>query len=562
MQPPLCVGRSGPDFSLEGAFASSSPLLAVADGLTWHWVPHLLVGDMSLIGAIVNARFRLVCLCALMLLARFGEFRTKADEPLRLPSGEPLICIYYFPHWWEPWRSSDDALRADFRRLRSMGFNTLLVDHEWSQAIDRDWFWLDRTHDIAMETGMFILPWLSATSFGDVNSAARAAVFKTQYKEALLLEDDYGGTQKVPVVHREELIRGGARYVEEYIRRYSGKALLRLRWNGKVRTVVSPSVESGWNGGFDESTSFLFGRWLRTRYGSVSNLNANWGTQFGSFFEVNPRDRLLFDYPGIVAGQTDVSRPVEDHAEFRAEMASDAMEGICVQVRKAVPDTLFLAERPVQYGYQGDRRYRLLLAGAERACDYADIVLVRGTGWWTPSEISALRDRKALTGQKFIFTTRTYSDWDVLPTHPAFQATVEGYAELAEKNCSGLGFYSWNEMVDTHVAFSPTADADKTWTEQRSERAIALLAAITESYRTRVGSGVFAFEGTRSVGNGFSTKIRGPSGMSFVLESSPDLVNWTAGPTNTIGISEVQSVTVPFPDRPSKSFFRARSLSN
>jgi hypothetical protein len=53
---------------------------------------------------------------SVILLAPAAE----AAEPLRLPDGEPLVCIYYFTHWWEPWKSDDNAILSDFRRLRAM----------------------------------------------------------------------------------------------------------------------------------------------------------------------------------------------------------------------------------------------------------------------------------------------------------------------------------------------------------------------------------------------------------------------------------------------------------
>lgn len=81
---------------------------------------------------------------------------TRADAPLRLPNGEPVVCVYYFTHWWEPWKSDDEAIRQDLRRLRGMGFNTLLLDHEWSQAIDGNWRLLDRANRLAAECSMSI----------------------------------------------------------------------------------------------------------------------------------------------------------------------------------------------------------------------------------------------------------------------------------------------------------------------------------------------------------------------------------------------------------------------
>ncbi len=48
-----------------------------------------------------------------------------ADEPLRLPDGQPLVSMYYFTHWWEPWKSDDSVILEDFQHLRSMGVNTV-----------------------------------------------------------------------------------------------------------------------------------------------------------------------------------------------------------------------------------------------------------------------------------------------------------------------------------------------------------------------------------------------------------------------------------------------------
>jgi len=63
---------------------------------------------------------------------------TQASEPLRLADGRPFVCVYYFGHWWDPWKSDDDAMRKDLQTLKEMGVSVLGVDHEWSQAIDGD----------------------------------------------------------------------------------------------------------------------------------------------------------------------------------------------------------------------------------------------------------------------------------------------------------------------------------------------------------------------------------------------------------------------------------------
>ena len=53
------------------------------------------------------------CYCARLPSLPAGSVVNAA--PLRLASGEPWVCIYYFPHWWEPWKSSDEAVLRDLR---------------------------------------------------------------------------------------------------------------------------------------------------------------------------------------------------------------------------------------------------------------------------------------------------------------------------------------------------------------------------------------------------------------------------------------------------------------
>ena len=107
-----------------------------------------------------------LCLCA--LLALLGAAIPTHADPLRLGDGRPFACVYYFGHWWDPWKSDDRPIRKDFSRLKDMGISVLCVDHEWSQAIDGNWRLLDRGHRLARESGMGIVPWLSLKSWSDI----------------------------------------------------------------------------------------------------------------------------------------------------------------------------------------------------------------------------------------------------------------------------------------------------------------------------------------------------------------------------------------------------------
>jgi hypothetical protein len=407
-----------------------------------------------------------------------------ADQPIQLPNGEPLTCIYYFPQWWEPWKSDDDAIRHDFQRLRKMGYNTLLLDHEWSQAIDGDWKWLDRAHRLAKEAGLYIIPWLGTQGWAEIDSTNRAQLFEQWYGLPVTFGKNQDGSQGPPPIYQDAIVYGGAQYAIDYMNRYAAESLLYVNWQGEIRPVISLNVETAWKGCFDDASNRLFSHWLQRHYVSIDALNAAWKTSYPDFLQVNPLDQSIFDYKGQVLGAAAHPQAIEDHVEFRSEMISQTLGLIASLVRSQYSNVLIMAEVPYQYGSQHPDAisYRINFGANPNACDYADIVLFRCVTSLNNQEIQVMRQRQAVTGQKFIFTYRTYSNWDVETNSWAFSQTVENLAVSTAQLASGFGLYTWNEMVDTQLAYSPYAGLDPTWTAERSEKAINLAAAMTKRY--------------------------------------------------------------------------------
>jgi hypothetical protein len=408
-------------------------------------------------------------------------------ESVCLPSGEPLTCIYYFPHWWEPWKSSDEAIRADLKRLRAMGFNTLLLDHEWSQAIDGDWKWLDRSHRLAKEAGMTIVPRLSPKTWSDITPGHRHELARKWFGVDVRYGEQQDGSRAAPLIWDKAVHTAGVKYANMYMRRYADQALLKLRWKGKARPVISLSVESAWDGSFDPETNRRFRDWCRRKHRAIAALNAAWGTSYGGWEAIDPRDTAVFDYKAHAEGKAAHGKAVEDHVLFRSETIRDVLTGIGKEVRRKWPDVLLMAEYPYQFEAEHPhaRAYRIQYGADPISCDWADIVLLRATGPLSATEAVALERHSKRTGQTFILTYRTYSDWDVEPASASFGRSVDTYAGQAASLAGGFGFYSWNEMVDTHVAFSPVMPASEQhgWTAERAERAIGLIAAMVARYR-------------------------------------------------------------------------------
>lgn len=407
---------------------------------------------------------------------------------LRLADGRPMVCVYYFGHWWEPWKSSDEAIRGDFARLRQMGVSTICVDHEWSQAIDGDWKWLDREHRLAKEAGLQIIPWLSLKTWSDLSDPGRMELAKQWYGVDLRLGERQDGKPGSIQIWDPETIKVGAAYAGDYLKRYRDQALLHLNWQGQSRPVVALSVELAWaDGGFDEATTMLFVRWLRQRHGDIGKLNAAWGTTFGAFWEVNPRDTTVFDYANLQGGKAQHPQAVEDHIEFRSGLISDSLGMMAAVLRRTVPDVLILAELPYQLGSKHPHAegYRIGYAANPSAARSADLLLLRCTGPLNEEEAQTLAAWRKQTGQPVILTYRTYSDWGTRArTAEDTAANAALYAGQAAELADGFGFYSWNEMVDTHAAPSPESEQGKpgALTVAQSDNAVALLGEMVRTY--------------------------------------------------------------------------------
>ncbi|MBM3476299.1 MAG: hypothetical protein FJX75_23755 [Armatimonadetes bacterium] len=429
---------------------------------------------------------------ALLMLPSVSASPSHAAEPLRLADGRPFVCVYYFGHWWEPWKSDDDVIRRDFARLKAMGVSVIAVDHEWSQAIDGNWKWLDREHRLAKEAGLQILPWLSAKVWSDLSSPDRIKLMKEWYGVDLKLGELQDGSPGPVQIWDGATIRGGALYSAEYIDRYGEQALLHVNWQGASRPVVALSVELAWQGGFDaETTTKLFSGWLDAQYDGLRELNAAWGTDFARLEDIDPKDTTIFDYAHLQAGEAKHPQAVEDHIEFRSQAISESLGKQAALLRQKHPDVLILAELPYQFASKHPHAigYRIGYAANPSCVRSADILFFRCTGPLNQEEADFLAQWTKKTGQPSILTYRTYSDWSNERSVEDTQKSADLYAGQAMKWANGFGFYSWNEMVDTHVAPSRPEDTGHNGplTPEQSERSVALMQAMVHRYLELLG---------------------------------------------------------------------------
>jgi len=397
--------------------------------------------------------------CAALLLA--AKPGAKCDC-LRLADGSPLVGVYFFPHWWEPWKSSDERILQDFARLKSMGFNTVFVDHEWSQMIDGEWKWLDRCHRLAKQGAMRILPWLSAKVWLDIaTSDGRRELVKKMYGVQLEMGVGPDGKPNRTKPYDPAVIETGVRYCSDYIDRYAKDgALLTVLRDGKPRPVVALSCELEWSGSCDAVTQQMFRLWLTAKYaGDIAKLNKAWGTSFAGFDAIDICDQSTFDLAKHIEGKSAHPNAVEDHVEFRSQVIDTALAQIKRRLVAKYPDLLIAAELPYQFECVHPHAvgYRINGGSNPSSANHADIVVIRSTDTLTPAEEKALVDHKKATGQQVILTYRTHTSWGrmLLDGSRSVPEMLKLFADQAARAADGFGFYSWNEMVDTHVVADP-----------------------------------------------------------------------------------------------------------
>lgn len=374
-------------------------------------------------------------------------------DPLKLPNDEVLKAIYLYPHWWDPWKSDDASLSADLAKIKSLGFNTVCLDHEVSQAIDRDWYWLDREYKLVAKENMYILPWLQLQA---VDRISLMKFSHLQLKQAV--NQDKQEEEDCANYRDSEFRHALAHYISVYLDRYENDpALLRVKDNrGKLRPVIGLMVEVGWRNpeglplSFDEDTNAYFRKWIKAYYHNLDHLNSKWGTSFKSFDEIDPCDKAVFNYDQ--PDKDNMPPAVKEHVLFRARLIADALQDVASQVRKRHKDVLFVAE--IAYPFSADhpdaKVYRWNNANEYKAVEFADIIFIRTVGNTSVGQVAKEQELMMMNGKKLILAYRLFAD--------ATPKRAVGFALDCASSANGLAYYNWNEKADDSSAIFDKPD--------------------------------------------------------------------------------------------------------
>ena len=151
--------------------------------------------------------------------------------------------------------------------------------------------------------------------------------------------------------------------------------------------------------------------------------------------------------------------PCIDYRSCRKEkkcVLNDAMQEIKRRLKIKYPDLLIATELPHEMftDHPAERYYRINGAATPETTLHADITVMRCTGYLTQKTEDALADWQKKTGQRLVITYRTY----IGEANAVLNQKDTSYYRIgaqAARIGDGFGFYSWNEMVDTHIVAEP-----------------------------------------------------------------------------------------------------------
>ena len=397
-----------------------------------------------------RAVFCLLLVCVAISAVCAGSIGGR--DPLKLSDDQTLRAIYYFPHWWDPWKTDDAAVTADLQKMKEAGFNTLCLDHEVSQAVDREWYWLDREYKLAGREKMCILPWLQ------LQAVDRIGLMKFSHLQLKQAVNQDKQPEEDCIVYRDgEFRRALAHYIVVYLDRYANDpALLQIKDKGKLRPVVGLMVETGWRSpdglplSFDEETNAYFRRWMRASHHDLNQLNSKWGTNYKSFDEIDPCDKSIFNYS--FEDKYNMPAAVREHVRFRARLINDALKDVAKQVRKRHKDVLFVAE--VAYPFSVDHPdanvYRWNSANEYKAVESADIIFIRTVGITSSGAVAKEQELMTLGGKRLVLAYRFFGD--------STPQRAVAFALDCASSANGLAYYNWNETADASSAIYDKPD--------------------------------------------------------------------------------------------------------
>ncbi|MEP6913149.1 MAG: beta-galactosidase, partial [bacterium] len=221
-------------------------------------------------------QFRAALLSILLgstLLTADVRGQANANRERYFPSPQMMtIGVYYYPEAWPP-----EQWERDISNIKRFGFEFIHVgEFAWAfmepEEGKFDFAWLDRVVELAAKNGLKVIM---------CTPTPTPPIWLVQKHPEVLMIDDAGRT----MVHGT---RQHATWSSEVYRKYVAKIVTALGqhfgnnpsvWGWQLDNELS---HYGKNYDYSEVSQQKFRLWLRSKYGSIENLNRDWGTAFWS----------------------------------------------------------------------------------------------------------------------------------------------------------------------------------------------------------------------------------------------------------------------------------------
>ncbi|MEM2455262.1 MAG: beta-galactosidase [Candidatus Bathyarchaeia archaeon] len=241
-----------------------------------------------------------------------------------------------FYTWWEPEKSSDEALEKSLKEIKALGFDKISFDIQYTWYVRKEDYW-ERLLRFTRKERIAILP---VVTYGYLPGASiLESLVGRSVSRAVT---NAGETTDAVNASSEDNSAILAEFIKKFVMEYKEDLMTIDSKPGVI--IWEPSmVMWGKLGrrhlGYDSYTINLFREWCRRKYGSIGDLNKEWGANFNGFDEVTPpRIGVWEGEKRIIFMQYD--KCWDDWCLFRAEILARFYEKMITMLKEAGISTL------------------------------------------------------------------------------------------------------------------------------------------------------------------------------------------------------------------------------
>lgn len=222
---------------------------------------------------LLQSLITLVVLGAFLTPNMMAQFGSQKDRERYFPPAEMMtIGVYYYPEAWPP-----DQWERDITNIKRLGFEFIhMGEFAWTfmepEEGKYDFAWLDRVVELSGKYGLKVIL---------CTPTPTPPVWLVKKHPEVLMVDDYGrrmehGTRQHATWSSDLYLKYAEKIITELAKRYGNNKHV---WGWQLDNELS---HYGKAYDYSDASQQKFRQWLQRRYGTIANLNRDWGTAFWS----------------------------------------------------------------------------------------------------------------------------------------------------------------------------------------------------------------------------------------------------------------------------------------